>query len=343
MGSRVGVHKLNVGDRVLPEYLLLMKQLYDGFMLNDPSLLGSGMNVLVGAFSGALGGYYLNYTGGTIPLTPNSVNQMWFEVYKEDDPATSKFDNISYGVYPYVSPATPQGDYSLHFADVITDAVGVTIILIYSWNPEITMQHSNTRWRGYQQPIFADELATKAYVDGVVGINQFIQLIDTPATYIGQARKPVRVNPGETAVEFASNIKEQLMVPHAFDFDYGAHRVHRHPKNTSENYSLHIPDDFGTLVSCHIEAIARGAEGIGWTYQNASEYGTPPEQYNNHTEAGPLHVSLAGMNAGQLFAFDISDVLTGVGAGDNVGIEITTGSQNDDFLTKYAHIRYIPV
>lgn len=53
----------------------------------------------------------------------------------------------------------------------------------------------------------ADALATqqsiKAYIDArIVAQNEFIELIDTPATYVGSGGRIVRVNPGATALVF---------------------------------------------------------------------------------------------------------------------------------------------
>ena len=52
-----------------------------------------------------------------------------------------------------------------------------------------------------------DKLVTQGYVDDAVsGVNEFIELTDTPAAYTGEAYSLVRVNAGATALEFMAGI-----------------------------------------------------------------------------------------------------------------------------------------
>ena len=52
-------------------------------------------------------------------------------------------------------------------------------------------------------PVLALEAATKQYVDAqVAGVNEFIELTDTPGSYAGMAASGVRVNTGTTGLEF---------------------------------------------------------------------------------------------------------------------------------------------
>lgn len=52
--------------------------------------------------------------------------------------------------------------------------------------------------------------ATKQYVDAQVGgVDEFIELIDTPASYTGSAKKAAVVNSGETALEFVAQTLDQ--------------------------------------------------------------------------------------------------------------------------------------
>lgn len=67
-------------------------------------------------------------------------------------------------------------------------------------------------------------LVDKAYVDGAI-VNTFLGLTDTPSSFAGQSLKFVRVNAGETALEFVASIAETLATTLAAGNTTGANDI----------------------------------------------------------------------------------------------------------------------
>ena len=78
-------------------------------------------------------------------------------------------------------------------------------------------------------PVLPGHLVTKRYVEDNI-VNEFSELIDTPVTYSGSASKFLRVNTGETGVEYAP----------ISDGDYVVHGNLQFISNPTYNGELHL-------------------------------------------------------------------------------------------------------
>ena len=270
-------------------------------------------------------------------MQPNATNYLYFEVFLEDDSETGKFDNISYGIYSYPY-AVPSGDFSLKIAEVVTDATSVTLITDETDVVNMDFQKDNIRWTGYKYPIYDSELATKEYVDNFISGSNFLALTDTPSTYVGQTLKHLRVNAGETGVEFISKERQLIFVPREYDTDKFGHRVYKHAGGGTKFYSATIPYDFVSLVHLHLHFFTKNAMAT-WTYTVSTEYGKEGEQYNNHMEGPSITIVPTPLAAGELAEYDITSALTGIEPGDIIGIELT-GPASETYI-KMAHLQYI--
>lgn len=90
--------------------------------------------------------------------------------------------------------------------------------------------------------------------------------------------------------------------------------------------AFRVPYDFTSITSA--EAIIIPDQTNATTNIDInSDYGAIGEAYNNHSESDTA--STYNLTQNQIYALDVSGILTGIAAGDYVGIRITAGAGGD--------------
>ena len=79
-----------------------------------------------------------------------------------------------------------------------------------------------------------------------------------------------------------------------------------------------MPHDFSTLVSAHAFTWNDSTEVLAITMK--SHYAAAGELYNANEETGTPNTSFS---ANKITLVDVSSILTGIAAGDYIGIELT--------------------
>ena len=88
---------------------------------------------------------------------------------------------------------------------------------------------------------------------------------------------------------------------------------------------LYVPDDFSSLTSASIVVVAGGTGNLRRSV--STNFGDVcSENYNTHTDS--IVAGQVAVTASRLTCLDISDALTGLGAGDLVGIQFTREASN---------------
>lgn len=88
---------------------------------------------------------------------------------------------------------------------------------------------------------------------------------------------------------------------------------------------LYVPDDFSSLTSAYIVVVAGGSGNFRRSV--STNFGDIcSENYNNHTDS--IAAGQVAVTSSRLTCLDISAALTGLGAGDLVGIQFTREASN---------------
>jgi hypothetical protein len=126
----------------------------------------------------------------------------------------------------------------------------------------------------------------------------------------------------EIAVVGFGGTKELFLAATDYLNNHGDFRVRVIPANGDFNFSFPVPPDFSALVSAEmIGIINAGAAGAGKNIDLFSDYGAVGEAFNNSSEADTTSTyTIPGTNS--IWAFDVSSVLSGIAAGDFVGLHI---------------------
>lgn len=151
----------------------------------------------------------------------------------------------------------------------------------------------------------------------------------------GTGNQALVMNNGATAPEWAT-ISREMFIPISSTgvsgTGYGA-IVGEFP--TSErangaviNFVFKIPDDFVSLIEAVILNIPDATETI--QIDVATDFGQADEAYNNHS--GSLTDDQASATQFQLLEHDVSGALTGITAGDYVGMKVTSNTTQLDLV-----------
>ena len=138
----------------------------------------------------------------------------------------------------------------------------------------------------------------------------------------GTALQYLRMNAGATAPEWTSftatkELWSSVGAPNTTIGDFISHNVYN---GTIAYISFKVPHDFTTITSAEIILVATTSNATA-NYDVASDYGAIGEAYNTHSEADAATTYNVTLN--QLYALDISGILTAIAADDYVGISLT--------------------
>ncbi len=101
--------------------------------------------------------------------------------------------------------------------------------------------------------------------------------------------------------------------------------------------AFQVPRDFTTLIAAEIIVIPTATKAnANWDID--SDYGAEGEAYNNHSEADAA--STYNVTNNQIFAVDISGILSAIVANDYVGIKFTQVDAGDNVDVVGIRLRY---
>lgn len=105
-----------------------------------------------------------------------------------------------------------------------------------------------------------------------------------------------------------------------YNADKGDWRGNGTGSNGSQNFSFRVPDDFGSLVSLELIALATGSNAAADIDLN-SDYGAVGESDTTHSESDTT--STYNITQDEVNAMDISGVFSSIAAGDYCGLMVT--------------------
>lgn len=307
------------GDNIsLVKWSRGVRELFEGCVIEGmvPSD-GGGLNVDISAGKFYLAGAAFTYNGGTLPLTPSVTQYLYAVVDAVIDPTTLRFVQLD-GQLIVSTTAPPSNDYYMLLATITTDGSGITVLTI----------------------------ATAPYTMVPAVDLPFLNLSDTPSSYSGQTLKGVRVNAGETALEFFTVPgagSKHLFFGTTFNTTYNNEPVRSILTGGNFRWPFEIPDDFSSLVVAHIHVTpTAGAAGSGKDIDLYSNYSASGEDSTLHQENDTTSTYQLGSVADERGDLDVSGVLTGIAAGDRGGVLVDHQSIGGTAYYTLLHIEYVP-
>lgn len=153
--------------------------------------------------------------------------------------------------------------------------------------------------------------------------------------------KYLALSAGKPAWSTGTGDTKELFVPATFgsiDNFYGAYPVKRcNIANPHAYMCFMAPLDFSSISSAQIIVIPRATQGAAnWDIE--SDYAAAGEAYNTHHESDSASTYEVADN--QLFAIDVSGILSGLAAGDFVGIKLTQSTTGHDVDVLGLRLKY---